>query len=245
MNLEALTPAFILGFFGLGLVLERVAAARPLPQVKGWHVRAWVFFVLSMAVNALAPLLVVTWIGAHAPLHLSHLGTWKGGLIALVVGDLASYLVHRLQHTWPWLWRWTHQLHHSAERVDVLGAAYNHPFDLGMQAIAGALAIGALGVTPNAAALAGILMVAMAVFQHLNVRTPQWLGYLVQRPEAHTVHHTRGVHGFNYGNLGLWDLVFQTFRNPKEFAPIAGFWDGASAKVWAMLLGRDVGTAGQ
>lgn len=240
VNLEALTPVFILSFFALGFVCERLFAARPLPQVKGWYLRGSVFFVVSMAVNAMAPLLVVTWIGAHAPFHLAFLGTWKGGLLALLVGDLASYLVHRLQHNWPWLWRWTHQLHHSAERVDVLGAAYNHPFDLGMQAIVGALAIGALGVTPNAAALAGILLVAMAVFQHLNVRTPLWLGYILQRPEAHAVHHTRGLHAFNYGNLGLWDIVFGTFRNPSVFADTAGFWEGASAKVWPMLVGRNV-----
>jgi hypothetical protein len=27
----------------------------------------------------------------------------------------------------------------------------------------------------------------LAVFQHINVRTPQWLGYIVQRPESHSL----------------------------------------------------------
>jgi sterol desaturase/sphingolipid hydroxylase (fatty acid hydroxylase superfamily) len=76
---------------------------------------------------------------------------------------------------------------------------------------------------------------------HLNVRTPQWVGWFIQRPEAHAVHHGRGIHAYNYGNFPLWDILFGTFRNPTKFHEPAGFWDGASAKVGAMLIGRDVG----
>jgi hypothetical protein len=55
------------------------------------------------------------------------------------------------------------------------------------------------------------------------------------------VHHARGVHAYNYGNLAICDLLFGTLRNPEAFADEQGFWDGASAKVGAMLIGRDVG----
>ena len=54
------------------------------------------------------------------------------------------------------------------------------------------------------------------------------------------VHHARGIHAYNYGNFPLWDVLFGTFRNPATFPQEAGFWDGASARVGAMLLGRDV-----
>jgi sterol desaturase/sphingolipid hydroxylase (fatty acid hydroxylase superfamily) len=145
-----------------------------------------------------------------------------------------------MQHRSQTLWRWTHQIHHSAERVDVLGAAYFHPLDITLQALLSTIVVVALGVSPNAAALAGIVTVLLAVFQHLNVRTPVWLGYLVQRPESHSVHHARGVHAHNYGNLAFWDLVFGTFRNPVGFTADAGFYPGASARVWPMLLGRDL-----
>lgn len=37
------------------------------------------------------------------------------------------------------------------------------------------------------------------------------------------------------------DLLFGTFRNPADFVSEHGFWDGASAEVGPMLLGRDVG----
>jgi hypothetical protein len=77
------------------------------------------------------------------------------------------------------------------------------------------------------------------MFQHLNVRTPRWVGFDVQRPEARSIHHARGVHAYNYGNFMLWDIVLGTFRNPETFTDQpSGFWDGASAEVGAMLLGR-------
>lgn len=136
-------------------------------------------------------------------------------------------------------------MHHSAERVDVMGAAYFHPFDIAAQTVVSTLVSALLGVTPEAAALAGLFLVFLGVFQHLNVRTPRALGLLVQRPESHSVHHERGVHAFNYGNLSLWDLAFGTFRNPGEFAAEAGFWDGASSRVGKILLGVDVGQAPQ
>jgi hypothetical protein len=34
--------------------------------------------------------------------------------------------------------------------------------------------------------------------------------------------------------------VFGTFRNPAQWKGDAGFYDGASARLGAMLLGRDV-----
>src|SRR3546814_4070180 len=80
----------------------------------------------------------------------------------------------------------------------------------------------------------------MSVFQHSNIRTPRWLGYLVQRPESHSVHHPRGVHAYNYSDLPLFDIVFGTFRNPRDFAPEQGFWPGASARGPQMLGFRDI-----
>jgi sterol desaturase/sphingolipid hydroxylase (fatty acid hydroxylase superfamily) len=97
-----------------------------------------------------------------------------------------------------------------------------------------------LGVGAGAAALAGLAAVVCAMFQHANLRTPRWLGYLVQRPETHSLHHQRGVHAGNYASLPIWDLLFGTFRDAEDFATEAGFYDGASRRVGAMLVGIDV-----
>ena len=73
-----------------------------------------------------------------------------------------------------------------------------------------------LGLEPLAAAVIGYLVAFNGFFQHWNVRTPQWLGYLIQRPESHCVHHRMGVHYYNYSDFPPWDMLFGTFRNPRE-----------------------------
>jgi sterol desaturase/sphingolipid hydroxylase (fatty acid hydroxylase superfamily) len=70
-------------------------------------------------------------------------------------------------HRVPFLWRWAHQMHHSAERMDLAG--------------------------------------------------------------------------MTYGSFPLWDILGGTWRNPVGFPAEYGFWDGASKRVGAMLLGRNVG----
>lgn len=62
----------------------------------------------------------------------------------------------------------------------------------------------------------------------------------MQRPEAHGVHHQRGVHAYNYSDLPLWDLLFGTFQNPEEWNAPAGLHDGALQEWRALLLGRDI-----
>jgi sterol desaturase/sphingolipid hydroxylase (fatty acid hydroxylase superfamily) len=85
-----------------------------------------------------------------------------------------------------------------------------------------------------------VFTVFLGMFAHLNTSTPRWLGYFVQRPEAHAAHHERGVHAYNFG-FPIWDMLFGTFRNPpKGWQGTNGFWDGASNRVVPMLLGRDV-----
>jgi len=64
---------------------------------------------------------------------------------------------------------------------------------------------------------------------------------ILMRPEAHALHHERGIHAYNYDSSPLWDAVFGTYRNPAGFPEQYGFWDGASTRVTSMLLGRDVG----
>jgi sterol desaturase/sphingolipid hydroxylase (fatty acid hydroxylase superfamily) len=243
--MEAILPLLIPVVFVLGLVLERLFPARQLPKVKGWWLRGVVFFFVAGGINAMLPLVVVTALDGRSLLHLEGLGLVGGALVAFVVTDMLGYWVHRLMHNVQFIWRWTHQMHHSAERLDVLGFSYFHPFDIAITTIFGTAMSALLGVTPDAAALAGFIGFLYAVFQHLNVRTPRWLGYVIQRPESHSIHHGRGVHAYNYGNFPLSDILFGTFRNPEDFMPEGGFWNGASAKVGRMLIGRDVGTPEQ
>ena len=239
--MENLIPILIPSIFVVVLLIERRFAARPLPKVRGWLGKGIVFFLFTGVVNALVPAFVSAVVGDRAPIKLAALGTAAGGIAGFLVADFTGYWIHRLMHRVPWIWRWSHQMHHSAERMDLAGMSYTHPFDtLATFGLTG-LATGVLGLSPSAGALAGFLGFLFAVVQHSNVRTPRLLGYLMQRPEAHGLHHERGVHAYNYGSFPLWDILFGTFRNPAAFPGEYGFWDGASARMGALLAGRDIG----
>jgi sterol desaturase/sphingolipid hydroxylase (fatty acid hydroxylase superfamily) len=131
-------------------------------------------------------------------------------------------------------------MHHSAERIDTFGAFWFSPLDMIGWTALFSLCLTLIGVTPEAATLAMLGATFLSVFQHANLRTPRWLGYVVQRPESHSRHHARGVHADNYSDLPIFDLMFGTFCNPREFAAENGFYDGASARVVEMVCLRDV-----
>jgi sterol desaturase/sphingolipid hydroxylase (fatty acid hydroxylase superfamily) len=238
--MESLLGIVIPVSFVVALVFERLFPARPLPKVRGWLLKGIVFFVLTGVVNAVVPALVTMVVGHRAPLHLAGLGTVVGGIVGFIASDLVGYWVHRTMHRTPVLWRWMHQMHHSAERMDLAGMSYSHPFDIIATFSLTGLAAGLLGLTPDAGALAGFIGYSMAVFQHANVRTPRLLGVILPRPEMHGLHHARGIHAFNYASFPIWDMLFGTYRNPAGFPEAYGFWEGASARMGAMLVGRDV-----
>jgi len=155
--------------------------------------------------------------------------------------ELGVYVWHRTMHRTPLLWRMFHQMHHSAERIDIWGAMYFHPFDMvGFAFVVSFMLVVVAGVTPEAALIANLTATFCALFQHANIRTPAWLGYIIQRPESHSAHHERGVHAYNYADLPIWDIVFGTFKNPAQWNGKSGFYDGASARIPEMLVGMDV-----
>lgn len=223
------------------MIPPRFLRGRRFPAVRGWRARGLAFFVLTTTLSSLLPLLWLDWSRTHRLLDLEWLGLAPGAVVAFVVSEGFGYWWHRAQHHVGFLWRWTHQLHHSAERVDLAGAFVFHPFDTAATtAVTSLSALLVVGVSPSAAAIAGALASFYGVFQHANIVTPTWLGWIIQRPESHCVHHQRELHAYNYANLPLWDIVFSTFRNPPAWRGHAGFWDGASSLLGAMLAGVDV-----
>ena len=132
-------------------------------------------------------------------------------------------------------------MHHSAEKLDIPSAFYFSPMDMIGFTILGSLVFALIiGVDPTAATVIILGLNFLSIFQHANISTPQWLGYIIQRPEQHAVHHSRGVHAYNYSDFPVYDLIFGTFNNPKDFQGEYGFYDGASARVMDMMLFKDV-----
>lgn len=224
------------------LAVESRWPARHFPPRRGWRRLGFAFLLLIGVVGAVVPLLLpLEWLAAHRWIDGQRLGVAGGTLAGWVVLSGLSYAWHRSAHALPALWRATHQLHHSPQRVDIAGAALFHPLEMVVQVLLQlAVTVIVLGLDPLAAALTGVVAAFHGLFQHWNVKTPVWLGVLIQRPEAHALHHRRGVHAFNYGDLPLWDLLFGTFRNPPTFDGDCGFDAPADRRIAAMLAWQDV-----
>jgi len=99
-----------------------------------------------------------------------------------------------------------------------------------------------LGVTPTAAGLIPAFAIGINLVQHCNIRTPRWLGYIIQRPEMHGLHHARyrDLKGkmWNYADLPIIDMIFGTYKNPETFAAEVGF-EGAYS-MSTLMRGVDV-----
>jgi sterol desaturase/sphingolipid hydroxylase (fatty acid hydroxylase superfamily) len=144
-------------------------------------------------------------------------------------------------HEYDALFRVFHQMHHSAERMDTFGAFYFSPMDMVGFTALGSLSLSLIvGLSPSAVTLFLFTTMFLGIFQHCNVKTPRWLGYFIQRPESHTIHHGRGLHYYNFSDLPVFDMLFGTFRNPAGYEMETGFYPGASARIPEMLSFRDV-----
>lgn len=236
----ATLPAFLL----LDLLMPRRAGARS----RWWRTRA--SFVT--AINFWLSLLIGEAWAKHAAswqvFDGSALGVAGGAVVGVLTYEFFHYWYHRSAHRFNGLWRLGHQMHHSAESLDAWGAYYLHPLDAAIfTSISSLVLFPLLGLLPEAGAWAAAALTFLGVFQHAHVKTPRWLGYLIQRPESHAIHHQRGVHAFNYADLPLWDWIFGTLRNPDlaDHWPPQGFHDGASVRIVEMLTFRDVSGAGR
>lgn len=229
------------GLFAGFAILDTLFPARKLPGVRAWRLKGAASAVLYYLISTRAPFLWDGFLAQHTLIDGRSWPLWVAIPVAILVYQLGVYVWHRTMHASDFLWRWFHQTHHSAERVDIWGALYFHPLDmLGFTFVGSFMLVFVLGLDPTAVLVAFSLSTFTGLFQHANLRTPRWLGYIVTRPESHAMHHGRGLHRYNYGDLPVWDMVFGTFRNPKSWDGEAGFYDGASSRVGALLIGRDV-----
>jgi len=235
-----LITCYLLMFAAFAL-LDIFFPARALAPSPGWRLRGMLSFAAYFAVAFNAPILWDGILGAHTLFDASGFALWAQIAMGFALVQFGVYAWHRTMHTLTPLWRAFHQMHHSAERVDIWGAFWFHPLDVAGFALVGSLAlVGGIGLDVTAAISVSLMAAFCAMFQHANLRTPRWLGYLITRPESHALHHGRNVHAFNYGDVPWFDILLGTFRNPARAPDEAGFHDGASLRLFEMLTFQDV-----
>jgi sterol desaturase/sphingolipid hydroxylase (fatty acid hydroxylase superfamily) len=233
--LEALGAVFDLrGFLIVALIfmpLERVFALRKGQSVFRSRWRNDLVYHLLNPVVVKGGLLVLTvvalalsqfvvprplrvWIGLQ-PL-------WLQAVVVTVVADLGFYLVHRLFHGVPGLWKF-HAVHHSIEEMDWLAAARVHPIDQILTKGTGLMAVFALGFSAEAIAVHAAVYSIQSFFVHANLKFRGGpLRWLMATPEFHHWHHANEpqAHNRNYaGQIPLWDLLFGTLHMPPNRMP--------------------------
>jgi sterol desaturase/sphingolipid hydroxylase (fatty acid hydroxylase superfamily) len=228
----------------LFIVLDVVYRHRKFETTRAWRLRALSVTIFTFAFSVGITLFWGRLLAGRSLVDGSSLGIAGGAVVGILVYQLIRYWYHRTAHRSDLLWRWAHQMHHSAESVDAFGAYYLHPVDTFFFTTWSSLVFfPLLGLRPEAGAIGGAFLVFKAMFQHANIKTPRWIGYIIQRPESHGVHHERDVHKYNYSDLPLWVMLFGTFCNPHAWEGEAGFYKGASSRVGSMLIGRDISSA--
>jgi sterol desaturase/sphingolipid hydroxylase (fatty acid hydroxylase superfamily) len=226
------------------MVVERLRPGRLWPKVPGWWPRALLVNAGQVGAIALAGVAWDPWLAQHRPWSVDGWGLWGGALAGYVVHTFVYYWWHRWRHGVSVLWRWVHQLHHSPQRIEVVTSFYKHPLELLINGVLSSVVLyGVVGLSPQAATITMTINGLAELFYHWNVRTPFWLGYIIQRPESHCVHHQERLHKHNYADLPIFDLLFGTLLNPRQWDGRCGFGPERERQVAAMLAGHDVNEA--
>ena len=205
---------------------EQVAGAQPAQRIlrRGLATDALTGFMNGLLLYGVL-LAVLTGLDALAAISVPHLRVWvemrpfwAQAVLAVAVGDLGIYGIHRLSHTVPWLWRF-HAIHHSAEEMDWLVAARNHPVDLLLFRVASLGPLVVLHVTPAALGVFVVVIGWQSWLAHANVRLQYGpLRCVLVSPEFHHWHHSaeREAHNRNYAALlACWDVLFGTVYLPR------------------------------
>ncbi|MGB8328782.1 MAG: sterol desaturase family protein [Polyangiales bacterium] len=143
-------------------------------------------------------------------------------LLALIIGELGTYWIHRLMHENPFLWRF-HAAHHSAPRLYWLNAGRFHPLDLFAQQFLAVTPLILLGANTGIVALHTLFTAVHGMFQHCNVDLRLGpLNWFFSMAELHRWHHSKKLEeaNTNYGaNLICWDIVFRSRFSPRDRKP--------------------------
>lgn len=225
-------PSLVVMGVIFGSSLPVLAAQRWMPAVQTWRVgprhvgldllhmastglSAELFRTLTFGVLLSIAVTVHGWVGGSVwPLAWPW---WLQLPLALVIGDLGAYVVHRACHRFPLLWR-VHAMHHSSERMHAYAGARNHPLNAMLAHGSQLLAITILGAPAETLALVSVFTGVHGILQHANVDMRYGpLNWIFATADLHRWHHsTRSSESnTNFGNnLALWDIVFGTRRLP-------------------------------
>lgn len=214
-------------FIGLFVILAMAESRRPLANRKNTRKTQWATNLSLAVINTLCLKLLIPVLAVGAALfakehHLGLFNLWQlPSLITIIASllllDFIIYWQHLIFHKVPLLWK-LHRVHHTEIGLDVSSAVRFHPLEMLLSMFIKMLFIILLGVPIEAVILFEVLLNALALFNHSNLKLPRsldnMLRVLIVTPEVHWIHHSPIAKetNSNYGfNLIIWDKLFSTY----------------------------------
>lgn len=216
---------FFFGVFVVMAVWELIAPRRvlTLPKERRWVNNLGLVLFNSLVLRLLFPAAAVG-VAAFAQLYgwgllnYYHLHWAVSILITLVAMDFIIYLQHVMVHAVPLLWRF-HRVHHADLDYDLTTGTRFHTVEMILSMLIKFASILVLGAPVVAVAVFEVILNALAMFNHANVKLPDGLDrvlrWFIVTPDMHRVHHSveNDETNSNFGfNLTWWDRLFGTYR---------------------------------
>jgi sterol desaturase/sphingolipid hydroxylase (fatty acid hydroxylase superfamily) len=222
---EAMIRLVVFGTVFVAMLIWELAAPKRVLSLSKWQ--RWgnnigLLILNSLVLRLLFPAAAVGMAYSAGKLgwglfNLLSLAFWVEVVVAVLLLDLAIYLQHLLMHRVPVLWR-LHRVHHADLDIDLTTGTRFHTIEILVSMLIKWMVIMLIGPALIAVLVFELLLNAMSMFNHANVRLPATLDrvlrYLLVTPDMHRVHHSALVTetNSNYGfNLSLWDRLFNTY----------------------------------
>jgi sterol desaturase/sphingolipid hydroxylase (fatty acid hydroxylase superfamily) len=114
-------------------------------------------------------------------------------VLGFLLLDLTIYYWHRINHTWPLLWRF-HNVHHVDPDLDVSTSFRFHFGEILYSTVFRILQVGLVGVAPFTYVVYELVFQLGTMFHHSNLRLPvkleRWINRVLVTPRMHGVHHS-------------------------------------------------------
>ncbi len=221
-------------FFGLFILMAILEAKLPrrahdLKRVRGmrWLNNISLALIASVVTRLILPISLVSFAivcqnsawGLFNQAFFLNVNSLTIFIVSLILFDCIIYWQHRIFHYAPFLWR-LHKIHHSDPSFDVTTGIRFHPLEILLSIAIKFSVVFTFGLSAESIIVFEVLLNALALFNHSNVKIPPGLDYylrkLIVTPDMHRVHHSQipSETNSNFGfNISLWDRLFGSYQD--------------------------------
>lgn len=186
---------------------------------------------------------------ADMPGPASNWSPWMAVPMAIALGELGPYALHRWAHRGGWGWR-VHAVHHAPEQLNASNNLVTHPINVLWNQLSRTLPWLVLGFDAHVIVWAALFIQVQSFAVHANIAgtvgpLSRWIG----SAELHRWHHSV-VQGeaLNFSTaVPIWDQVFGTYKAPGAAGPervgisdlpaVSG-WTAWRKLLWAPICSR-------